>query len=100
MERLQFEWAPADGVPAATGSLRFAEASDEEFLTVFRRIAEGSLDAHTRAGVAARGVEATAREEMDFYLGAPGNRGSGGGSPARPRARWRAWRFRRRRRTA
>ncbi|MEV0830764.1 GNAT family N-acetyltransferase [Nonomuraea rubra] len=74
VERLQFEWAPAGGVPAATGSLRFAEASDEEFLTVFRRIAEGSLDAHTRAGVAARGVEATAREEMDFYLGAPGKR--------------------------
>ncbi|GAB3359719.1 GNAT family N-acetyltransferase [Micromonospora halotolerans] len=74
VERLQFEWAPADGVPPAASRLRFAEASDEEFLAVFRRIAEGSLDAQTRANLAAKGVDATAREEMDFYLGAPGKR--------------------------
>ncbi|MFG1705571.1 GNAT family N-acetyltransferase [Nonomuraea sp. M3C6] len=74
VERLQFEWAPADGVPPATGVLRFAEASDEEFLAVFTRIAEGSLDAQTRANLAAKGVDATAREEMDFYLRAPGKR--------------------------
>ncbi|WP_433423951.1 GNAT family N-acetyltransferase [Microtetraspora malaysiensis] len=74
VERLQFEWAPADGVPPSGGRLRFAEASDEEFLTVFARIAEGSLDAQTRANLAAKGVDATAREEMDFYLNAPGKR--------------------------
>ena len=74
VERLQFEWTPADGIPTATGSLRFAEASDEEFLAVFRRIAVGSLDAQTQANLAAKGVEATAREEMNFYLGAPGKR--------------------------
>jgi RimJ/RimL family protein N-acetyltransferase len=74
VERLQFEWAPADGVPPSTGVLRFAEASDEEFLTVFKRIAEGSLDAQTRANLAVKGVDATAREEMDFYLRAPGKR--------------------------
>jgi hypothetical protein len=67
-ERLQFEWAPADGVPRTVGGLRFAEASDEEFLAVFRRIAEGSLDAHTHANLVAKGVDATALEEMDFYL--------------------------------
>ncbi|TDD55835.1 GNAT family N-acetyltransferase [Nonomuraea terrae] len=74
VERLQFEWAPADGVPSATAALRFAEASDEAFLAVFGRIAEGSLDAQTRANLAAKGVDATAREEMGFYLGAPGKR--------------------------
>ena len=74
VERLQFEWAPADGVPPAAGRLRFTEASDEQFLALFRRIAEGSLDAQTRANLAAKGVDATAREEMDFYLGAPGKR--------------------------
>ncbi|AQZ62511.1 GNAT family N-acetyltransferase [[Actinomadura] parvosata subsp. kistnae] len=74
VERLQFEWAPADGVPPSTGVLRFAEASDEEFLTVFKRIAEGSLDAQTRTNLAVKGVDATAREEMDFYLRAPGKR--------------------------
>ncbi len=74
VERLQFEWAPADGVPTAGGALRFVEASDEEFLAVFARIAEGSLDHQTRTNVAAKGVDATAREEMGFYLGAPGKR--------------------------
>ncbi|NRQ34733.1 GNAT family N-acetyltransferase [Nonomuraea sp. NN258] len=75
VERLQFEWTPAAGVPsAATGALRFAAAPDEEFLAVFQRIAEGSLDAETRANLAELGAEATAREEMDFYLGAPGKR--------------------------
>ncbi|WP_049559336.1 GNAT family N-acetyltransferase [Nonomuraea sp. SBT364] len=74
VERLQFEWTPADGVPAPAGELRFAEASDAEFLAVFGRIAEGSLDAHTRASLAAKGLEATARDEMEFYLGAPGKR--------------------------
>ncbi|MER6004070.1 GNAT family N-acetyltransferase [Nonomuraea angiospora] len=74
VERLQFEWTPADGVPPVTGVLRFAEASYEEFLTVFTRIADGSLDAQTRANLAAKGVDATAREEMDFYLRAPGKR--------------------------
>ncbi len=74
VERLQFEWAPADGVPPAAGRLRFTEASDAEFLAVFRRIAEGSLDAQTRANLAAKGVDATAREDMDFYLRAPGKR--------------------------
>ncbi|MED7928153.1 GNAT family N-acetyltransferase [Nonomuraea sp. LP-02] len=74
VERLQFEWAPTDGSPTAAGALRFAEASDEEFLAVFARIAEGSLDAQTRASLATKGVDATARAEMDFYLGAPGKR--------------------------
>ncbi|SEG30552.1 Acetyltransferase (GNAT) family protein [Nonomuraea solani] len=74
VERLQFAWTPENGVPAATGALRFAEASDEEFLAVFRQIAQGSLDAQTRTAVAAKGAEAAAREEMDFYLNAPGKR--------------------------
>ncbi|UBU13912.1 GNAT family N-acetyltransferase [Nonomuraea gerenzanensis] len=74
VERLQFEWTPDAGVPSAAGRLRFAQASDEEFLKVFRRIAEGSLDAQTRANLAAKGPEATAREELDFYLRAPGER--------------------------
>jgi ribosomal protein S18 acetylase RimI-like enzyme len=74
VERLQFEWAPADGVPSVGGRLRFGEAPDEEFLAVFKRIAEGSLDAQTRANLAVKGVEVTAREEMDFYLRAPGKR--------------------------
>ncbi|WP_406311780.1 GNAT family N-acetyltransferase [Streptosporangium sp. NBC_01639] len=74
VERLRFEWTPDLGVPASSGRLTFTEASDEAFLQVFRRIAEGSLDAETRRNLAVKGAEATARHEMDFYLGCPGKR--------------------------
>lgn len=74
VERLQFEWTPEAGAPAAGGTLRFAEGTDEEFLALFARLTEGSLDAQTRANLAVKGVHATARAEMDFYLNAPGER--------------------------
>lgn len=74
VERLQLEWTPDLGLPASSGRLTFAQATDEEFLEVFRRIAEGSLDAQTRRNLAIRGAEVTARNEMDFYLGCPGKR--------------------------
>ncbi|MFD1940001.1 GNAT family N-acetyltransferase [Nonomuraea mangrovi] len=74
VERLRLEWTPETGVPSSSGRLRFAEATDEEFLDVFRRIAVGSLDAETRRNVAVLGAEAAAREEMEFYLDRPGKR--------------------------
>ncbi|MEU7898121.1 GNAT family N-acetyltransferase [Nonomuraea sp. NPDC049152] len=74
VERLRLEWTPDLGVPASSGRLRFSEATDEEFLEVFRRIAVGSLDAETRRNVAALGADRAAREEMDFYLDRPGKR--------------------------
>jgi ribosomal protein S18 acetylase RimI-like enzyme len=61
-------------VSGVGGRLVFKEAGDEEFLEVFRRVAMGSLDAQTRRNVALEGLEATARAEMDFYLGCPGER--------------------------
>ncbi|MEJ8672717.1 hypothetical protein WKI71_43400 [Streptomyces sp. MS1.AVA.1] len=60
--------------PRVQGRLTFAPASDEEFLRLFRRIAVGSLDEETRRNIAVKGAEATARDEMDFYLGCPGRR--------------------------
>ncbi|WP_406408788.1 GNAT family N-acetyltransferase [Streptomyces sp. NBC_01643] len=75
VERLRLEWTPEVGVPAGSGSLVFAEASDEEFLQVFRQIAVGSLDGETRRNLAAKGADVTARQEMDFYMGCPGERG-------------------------
>jgi len=74
VERLQFEWTPDLGVPEASTRLDFAEADDAAFLAVFRRIAEGSLDASTRRDVAVHGAEDAARREMDFYLDSPGDR--------------------------
>ncbi|MEU5304319.1 hypothetical protein ACH4YO_31720 [Streptomyces noursei] len=74
VERLRLEWAAGDVLPRGGNRLTFAPASDEEFLTMFRRIAVGSLDDETRRNVAAMGVEAAAREELEFYLGCPGER--------------------------
>ncbi|WP_433854461.1 GNAT family N-acetyltransferase [Streptomyces kronopolitis] len=74
VERLRLEWTPDVGLPPAGGRLSFAPASDEEFLQLMRRIAVGSLDDETRKNIAAKGAEATARDEMDFYLGCPGRR--------------------------
>ncbi|MET7496289.1 GNAT family N-acetyltransferase [Streptomyces sp900116325] len=74
VERLRLEWTPDSGLPPARGKLTFAPASDEEFLRLFRHIAVGSLDDETRRNLEAKGAEATARGEMDFYLGCPGRR--------------------------
>ncbi|WP_392892673.1 GNAT family N-acetyltransferase [Streptomyces sp. LN699] len=74
VERLRLEWTPEAGLPVSSGRLTFTEGSDEEFLDVFRRIAVGSLDGETRRNLASMGAEATAREEVDFYLGCPGER--------------------------
>ena len=75
VERLQFEWTPASGVPEADDRLVFmAEPDDEKMLEVFRRIGDGSLDDETRKRRAWMSPEEAARCEMDFYLGAPGER--------------------------
>ncbi|MEU9459119.1 GNAT family N-acetyltransferase [Streptomyces sp. NPDC048312] len=74
VERLRLEWTPDRGLPRAGGELTFAPGPDEEFLRLFRRTAVGSLDDETRRSLAAKGAEATARAEMDFYLGCPGRR--------------------------
>jgi ribosomal protein S18 acetylase RimI-like enzyme len=74
-ERLQYEWTRAAGVPDTDGRLVFSpEPDDTVFLNAFLRVAEGSLDAHTRDSVAAVGPEAAARESMQFYLDRPGKR--------------------------
>ncbi|MFI6444776.1 GNAT family N-acetyltransferase [Kitasatospora sp. NPDC050543] len=75
IERLRYEWTPEAGVPAAGGRLVFtAEPDDAVFLEVFRRLAEGTLDNETRKNVGLMGLEAAARDDMDFYLGCPGKR--------------------------
>ncbi|MER6572235.1 GNAT family N-acetyltransferase [Streptomyces sp. NPDC001093] len=74
VERLRLEWTVGDVLPSGGNRLTFASAPDEEFLAAFRRIAVGSLDDETRRNVAALGVEAAAQQELEFYLGCPGDR--------------------------
>ncbi|MGA5823314.1 GNAT family N-acetyltransferase [Kitasatospora sp. NPDC094028] len=75
IERLRFEWAPAAGTPEPSDRLVFtAEPDDEAFVEVFRQVARGSLDGQTIANVAALGEEGSARDDLEFYLGCPGER--------------------------
>jgi hypothetical protein len=75
LERLRYEWTADVGVPAQSGRLKFrSEPDDERFVSAFRRVAEGSLDAITRRSVAALGVDRHARDEVEFYSGLPGER--------------------------
>ncbi|MDI1462553.1 GNAT family N-acetyltransferase [Catellatospora sp. KI3] len=75
VERLQYEWTPEAGVPDQPQRLVFTpEPDDGAFLAAMLRVAEGSLDAHTRESEAAHGAEAAAREALAFYLDRPGSR--------------------------
>lgn len=75
VERLQYEWTPDAGIPEPGRRLVFSpEPDDEVFLQALLRVAEGSLDAHTRENEAAHGAEATAREALEFYGDRPGKR--------------------------
>jgi GNAT superfamily N-acetyltransferase len=75
LERLRYEWTPAAGVPDQPPRLEFrAEPDNNVFLDAFRRVAVGSLDATTAAGVLARGADRQARDELAIYLAMPGNR--------------------------
>ena len=74
LERLQYAWTPDRGVPAASRRLGFHAGDDEEFLDLFARAAEGSLDVQTQRSVREMGREAQARDDLDFYLDCPGER--------------------------
>lgn len=75
LERLRYEWLPEFGAPARSTRLSFrAEPDDEAFVSVFRRVAEGSLDANTRASMIRKGAEGYAREELEHIKMMPGPR--------------------------
>lgn len=68
VERLHYRWTPADGLPERPGRLRFEpEPDDDRVFEVLRRIAHGSLDAHQRRAMAKGGLDAAARNEMEFF---------------------------------
>jgi GNAT superfamily N-acetyltransferase len=75
VERHTYRWTVHNGLPERPGRLRFrTEPDDERFLDVLRRVAVGTLDAHTRRAIAADGIEAAAREDLDFLRWFPSPR--------------------------
>jgi RimJ/RimL family protein N-acetyltransferase len=70
LERHQFEWTTAAGIPAAAGRLVFRrEPDDDVFAELFRRTLTGTLDATTRKAADAVGTAAQARADVAFYRG-------------------------------
>jgi RimJ/RimL family protein N-acetyltransferase len=66
VERNNYRWTPEHGLPTRPGRLEFRpEPDDAVILDVFRRVQEGSLDAHARQVMAASGLDAAAQEDLD-----------------------------------
>jgi len=67
VERYNYRWTPECGLPARPGRLTFRpEPDDAMIFDVLRRIHHGTLDAHARRTIAADGVDAAAREDLDI----------------------------------
>jgi ribosomal protein S18 acetylase RimI-like enzyme len=68
LERLRYEWTPAEGLPQPSRRLTFhAEADDEVFVDLFRRVLEGTLDTDSRKDADRIGADAQARQGVAFY---------------------------------
>jgi GNAT superfamily N-acetyltransferase len=75
VDRYRYHWTPECGVPERPKRLSFqTELDDAVFLDVFRRINVGSLDAHVRATISEKGLDASARQELDYLRWLPSPR--------------------------
>ena len=79
VERYGYRWTPACGLPGLPGRLEFrSEPDDDVILDIFRRVHQGSLDAHARRVIAESGLDAAAAEDLEILRLMPS-----------PRAWWR-----------
>ncbi|WIX81409.1 GNAT family N-acetyltransferase [Amycolatopsis carbonis] len=75
VERYRYTWTTADGLPEKPGRLEFRpEPQDDKIRDVFRRVHQGSLDAHVRRTTARHGLDAAAQEDLDLLLWLPSPR--------------------------
>lgn len=74
LERLRYEWTPADPAPKRSLRLRFRAGDEQDFLDLFERAAVGTLDVTTLRSLAVLDPAAQARDDYDFYLSCPGER--------------------------
>jgi len=67
VERYGYRWTPGCGLPARPGRLEFRpEPDDDVILDLFRRVHQGSLDAHARRVIAESGLDAAAAEDLEI----------------------------------
>jgi RimJ/RimL family protein N-acetyltransferase len=75
VERYGYRWTRGCGLPARPGRLDFRpEPDDTVFLDIFRRVHQGSLDAHAQRAIAASGLNAAAAEDLEILRLMPGPR--------------------------
>lgn len=75
VERYGYRWTRGCGLPARPGRLDFRpEPDDTVFLDIFRRVHQGSLDAHAQRAIAASGLDAAAAEDLEILRLMPGPR--------------------------
>jgi RimJ/RimL family protein N-acetyltransferase len=75
VERYRYRWTTACGLPERPGRLEFRpEPDDQVILELFRRVHQGSLDAHTRRAIATSGPDAAAQAELDSLRWMPSPR--------------------------
>jgi RimJ/RimL family protein N-acetyltransferase len=74
LERRQYAWTPASGVPAASARVTFRPGSDDTFVELFRQAARGSLDVETREALKSMDEISQAEDDVEFYRSCPGER--------------------------
>ncbi|ANW17545.1 GNAT family N-acetyltransferase [Streptomyces clavuligerus] len=75
VERYQYRWTPACGLPERPGRLVFRpEPDDEVILDVLRRVHSATLDAHALLDIAEGGLDRAARAELDYFHWCPSPR--------------------------
>jgi RimJ/RimL family protein N-acetyltransferase len=75
VERLRYTWTPADPLVDKPNRLVFRpEPDDGVIFDALRRIQHDTLDAHARRAIETGGVEAAAKEDMEFLQWMPSPR--------------------------
>lgn len=76
VERLRYTWrTPENPLVERTNRLKFRQEPDDEVIfDVVRRIQHETLDAHARRAIETGGLDAAAKEDMDFLLWMPSPR--------------------------
>jgi RimJ/RimL family protein N-acetyltransferase len=75
VERYGYRWTPDCGLPDRPGRLEFRpEPDDDVIFDLFRRVHQGSLDAHAQRVIARSGLDAAAAEDLAILRSMPGPR--------------------------